>query len=37
MTDPDILYIAILFLVVLIALMAPPGPGTPLRSPAGSQ
>ena len=35
MTDSDVLTIAILLLVVLYALMAPPGPGTPLRSPVG--
>jgi hypothetical protein len=33
MTDSDILTVAILLLVVLVALMVPPGPGTPLRSP----
>jgi hypothetical protein len=37
MTDSDILTIAILLLVVIIALMVPPGPGTPLRSPVGSR
>jgi hypothetical protein len=36
MTDSDILTIAILILVVLYALMVPPGPGTPLRSPVSS-
>jgi hypothetical protein len=36
MTDSDILTIAILLLVVLYALMVPPGPGTPLRSPVSS-
>jgi hypothetical protein len=35
MIDPDVLTIAILLLVVLYALMVPPGPGTPLRSPVG--
>jgi hypothetical protein len=34
MTDSDVIVIAILFLVVLYAIMTPPGPGTPLRSPA---
>ncbi len=34
MTDSDVIVIAILLLVVLYAIMAPPGPGTPLRSPA---
>lgn len=37
MTDSDILTIAILLVVVLYALMVPPGPGTPLRSPVGSR
>jgi hypothetical protein len=37
MTHSDILTIAILILVVLYALMVPPGPGTPLRSPVGSR
>jgi hypothetical protein len=36
MTESDILTIAILLLVVLYALMVPPGPGTPLRSPVSS-
>jgi hypothetical protein len=36
MTDSDVLTIAILILVVLYALMVPPGPGTPLRSPVGA-
>jgi hypothetical protein len=33
MTDSDAVLILILLTVVLIALLAPPGPGTPLRSP----
>ena len=33
MIDPDILTIAIILLVVVIALLLPPGPGTPLGSP----
>jgi hypothetical protein len=37
MTDSDIITIAILFLVVLIALMTPPGPGTPLPSRVNSR
>jgi hypothetical protein len=37
MSDSDFLTIAILLLVVIFALMVPPGPGTPLRSPAGSR
>jgi hypothetical protein len=31
--DYDFLTLAILLLVVLAALLIPPGPGTPLRSP----
>jgi hypothetical protein len=30
---PDFLYIAVLLLVVLVAILTPPGPGTPLRAP----
>ena len=37
MIDPDLLILAILLLVVLVALLIPPGPGTPLRSPVGSR
>lgn len=33
MTNSDAVLILILLTVVLIALLAPPGPGTPLRSP----
>jgi len=33
MLDPDCLTLAILLLVVLVALLMPPGPGTPLRQP----
>jgi len=29
----DFLYIAVLLLVVLVAILTPPGPGTPLRAP----
>lgn len=36
MTDSDVFTIAILILVVLYALMVPPGPGTPLRSPVSA-
>jgi hypothetical protein len=28
--DPDLSAVALILLLVLIALMAPPGPGTPL-------
>jgi hypothetical protein len=31
MIDPDVLTIVVLALVVAIALLVPPGPGTPLR------
>ena len=37
LTDPDMLILAILLLVVVTALLMPPGPGTPLRSPAASR
>jgi hypothetical protein len=37
MVDPDLMTILILLVVVLVVLLVPPGPGTPLRSPAGSQ
>ena len=33
MTESDFVTIAILVLALLYALMAPPGPGTPLLSP----
>jgi hypothetical protein len=33
MTDSDAVLVLILLTVVIIALLAPPGPGTPLRSP----
>jgi hypothetical protein len=33
MIDSDSVLIVILLIVVLLALLAPPGPGTPLRSP----
>ena len=33
MTDSDSVLVVILLIVVLLALLAPPGPGTPLRSP----
>jgi hypothetical protein len=32
MIDSDSVLIVILLIVVLLALLAPPGPGTPLRS-----
>jgi hypothetical protein len=37
MSDPDTLTIAVLLLVVLVVLLIPPGPGTPLRSPVASR
>jgi hypothetical protein len=33
MIDPDVMTLVVLLLVVLIALLIPPGPGTPLPSP----
>jgi hypothetical protein len=37
MIDPDTIIILILLVAVTAALLMPPGPGTPLRSPAGSR
>jgi len=37
MNDSDYLTIAIVVLLILIALLLPPGPGTPLRSPVASR
>ena len=37
MIDSDSVLLLILLTVVLIALLAPPGPGTPLRSPVPSR
>jgi hypothetical protein len=33
MIDPDVMTILVLLIAVLVALLMPPGPGTPLRSP----
>ena len=33
MFDPDVISIVVLLVVVMAALLIPPGPGTPLRSP----
>jgi hypothetical protein len=33
MIDSDSMILLLLLTVVLLALLAPPGPGTPLRSP----
>jgi hypothetical protein len=33
MIDPDLISLVVLLVVVLAALLIPPGPGTPLRSP----
>jgi hypothetical protein len=33
MIDPDVMTLLILVLAVMIALLIPPGPGTPLRAP----
>jgi hypothetical protein len=37
MSESDLITIAILIMALMYALMAPPGPGTPLRSPARSR
>jgi hypothetical protein len=37
MFDPDMLNVVILLVVVLAALLIPPGPGTPLRAPVPSR
>jgi hypothetical protein len=37
MIDPDLMSLVILLVVVLAALLIPPGPGTPLRSPVSSR
>jgi hypothetical protein len=37
MNDPDVIMLIALVLLVVTALMIPPGPGTPLRSPVNSK
>jgi hypothetical protein len=37
MFNPDVLTLVVLLVAVLAALLIPPGPGTPLRSPAASR
>ncbi len=37
MIDPDFMTILVLLLAVLLALLIPPGPGTPLREPVSSR
>jgi hypothetical protein len=37
MIDPDLMSLIILLVIVLAALLIPPGPGTPLRSPVPSR
>jgi hypothetical protein len=37
MIDPDLMIVVVLLVVVIAALLAPPGPGTPLRSPVPSR
>jgi len=37
MTDSDYLTIAIFVLLIVVVLLLPPGPGTPLRSPVASR
>jgi len=37
MIDPDVTVLVLFLALVVIALLAPPGPGTPLRSPIPSR
>jgi hypothetical protein len=37
MFDPDLIYVVILLTVVLVLLLVPPGPGTPLRAPVSTR
>jgi hypothetical protein len=37
MIDPDVLTIVFLLVLVIAALLVPPGPGTPLRQSVGSR
>ena len=37
MIDPDALLLIALLLMLVAVLLIPPGPGTPLRSPAASR
>lgn len=37
MTESDYLTIAFFALIIIIALLIPPGPGTPLRSPVATR
>jgi hypothetical protein len=37
MIDPDLISVIVLLVVVMAALLMPPGPGTPLRAPAPSR
>jgi hypothetical protein len=37
MTDSDYITIAMFVLILVIALLLPPGPGTPLRSPVSTR
>jgi hypothetical protein len=37
MFDPDTMSLVVLLVVVLAALLIPPGPGTPLRAPVPSR
>jgi hypothetical protein len=37
MTDSDYITIAMVVLILVVALLMPPGPGTPLRSPVASR
>ena len=37
MIDPDLISVVILLVVVMAALLVPPGPGTPLQAPVPSR
>jgi len=37
MIDPDVTILVLFLALVVIALLVPPGPGTPLRSPIPSR
>ena len=37
MTNSDYLTIAVFVLIIIVALLIPPGPGTPLRSPVSTR
>jgi hypothetical protein len=37
MIDPDDMFLIVLLVAVVLALLMPPGPGTPLRSPVAAR